>query len=56
MIKNNSYRIKAVTGVFLEYSKETEINESIAKMMVRMVLSDRYRITKEKFQYKGVEI
>ena len=25
-------------------------------MLVRRVLSDRYRITQEKFQYQGVEI
>ena len=29
---------------------------SYAKMIVRKVLSDRYRITQEQFQYQGVEI
>ena len=29
---------------------------SYLKMLVREVLSDRYRITQEKFQYQGVEI
>ena len=32
------------------YSKEQEL----CKMLVRMVLSDRYSITQEKFQYHGV--
>ena len=31
-------------------------NESYAIMLVRMVLSDRYRITQAKFQYQGVKI
>ena len=30
--------------------------ESYVKMLVREVLSDRYRITQEKFQYQGVEM
>ena len=29
---------------------------SYVKMLVREVLSDRYRITQEQFQYQGVEI
>ena len=29
---------------------------SYVKMMVRMVLSDRYRIIQEQFQHQGVEI
>ena len=29
---------------------------SYVKMLVRRVLSDRYRITQEQFQYQGVEI
>ena len=29
---------------------------SYAEMLMREVLSDRYRITQEKFQYRGVEI
>ena len=28
---------------------------SYVKMLVRRVLSDRYRITQDKFQYQGVE-
>ena len=31
-------------------------NENCAKMLVCMALSDRYRITQEKFLYHGVEI
>ena len=29
---------------------------SYVKMLMRRVLSDRYRITREQFQYHGVEI
>ena len=47
-----------MTNVSGLYSlQQTLVVGSYAKMLVREVLSDRYRITQEKFQYQGaVEI
>ena len=41
-----------VSGLYL-LQQSLEIG-SYVKMLVRKVLSDRYRITQEKFQYHGV--
>ena len=36
--------------------QQSLIIRSYVKVMVREVLSDRYRTTQEQFQYQGVEI
>ena len=36
--------------------QQSVVMGSYVKMLMRRVLSDRYRITQETFQYQGVEI
>ena len=42
-----------VSGLTLSTNKYRH-NKDCAKMLMHMVLSDRYRITQGKFQYQGV--
>ena len=43
-----------VSGLY--HLQQSQVIESYVKMLVRRVLSDRYRIKQEQFQHKGVEI
>ena len=38
------------------YQLQIHLTRSVHKILMRMVLSDRYRITQEKSQYHGVEM
>ena len=50
-------RIRNMTDVSGLYPlQKSLVIGSYVKMLVREVLSDRYRITQEQFQYQGVEI